>query len=105
MIGPPGYPSPSTLRRLVVGLPGRVVARAAEPLVSLGLWNEEEVRMPARDDERDGRVLDWRVLEDHRVDVPLDVVDSHEGLAVGVRERLGVADADEERADEARARM
>jgi hypothetical protein len=56
----------------------------------------------ARDDEGEGRVLDGRVVEDDRVDVPLDVVDADERLAERVSHRLGVGQPDEQRADEAR---
>ncbi len=59
--------------------------------------------MAARDHERDGRVLDLGVVKGNGVDVPLDVVDADERLSAGVRERLRVADADEQRADEPRS--
>jgi hypothetical protein len=56
----------------------------------------------ARDDEREGRVLDGRVLEDDRIDVPLDVIDADERLPQRVGHRLRVGEPDEERADEPR---
>ena len=43
------------------------------------------------------------VLQQHRVDVAFEVVDGDEGLAEGVGQGLGVADADQQRAGEAGA--
>src|SRR5205807_5971483 len=50
-------------------------------LVLAGRGDLEEVCVAARNDEREGRVLDGRVLEDDRVDVTLDVVDADERLS------------------------
>jgi hypothetical protein len=67
---------PEHLRDLVVSLARRVVARAREHFVLARLRHEEEVRVPARDDEREGRVHNRRVIEDDGVDVAFDVVDA-----------------------------
>jgi hypothetical protein len=93
---------PDQLGNFVERLARRVVARAPHELVLLRFGDQEKVRVPARDDERERGVFGRRELERDRVDMAFDVVHAHDRLAERVGEAFGEVDADEERADEAR---
>ena len=90
------------LRDLVVGLAGRVIARAAEQLVFPFALDQIQARMAAGHDQHDRGQRDRSVLEPDRLDVAGEVVHGHERFIerprCGFRER----DPDEQRPDEPR---
>ncbi len=62
------------LRDLVVSLSRRVVARFAQNTVLTNGVDGKQMRMPAAHNQRQGRELNFRMLQQHRVDVPLDMI-------------------------------
>ncbi len=104
-LGTPGIRQPEQPRDLVERLAGGVVHRLAEQLdVGREVADEQQRRVPAADEQRDRRVLERRGVgvEDVGGDVSDEVVDGVERAFERDGERLRRADADHERAGEAR---
>ena len=89
---------------LVVGLADGVVDGLAEQLVAPRLGRAGEHAVPARDQQRGLGERHLAVGQVHAGQVALQVVDAHHRDAPAQRQRLGRRDADQQRADQARAR-
>ena len=94
---------PEVAGDLVEGLAGGVVERRAEQPVAAPALHGHEHRVPARHEQHDHRQVDVGVLEEAGVQVGLEVVHRHERHVPHQGQRLGGADADEQRADQTRA--
>ena len=90
------------LGHLVVGFARCVISCSAERRIAALFWNIKERCMPARDDERNGRVLDLWVLEDDGIDVTFDMIYPDDRNPSGHCERFGKADSHEKRANKTR---
>ena len=99
---PAGIPEAEQLGHLVVRLARRIVPRAAQRAVAPWLGHDVEARVPARDDEHDGRQRQRAVVEEQRLDVAGEVVHRHQRHAARDRQRLRERHADEQRSDQAR---
>ena len=115
MIGPAGIAQRKHARDFVVGFAGGVVARAADARVVKIAARRSPLPM-SRDRERCGRrrrsgrrqaasgVASGGVrLQKHRVDMALEMIDADQRLFQRHGERFAVGDADQKRADQARA--
>ena len=90
-------------RALVERLARRIVERPAERHQLAGRRHVEEQRVPARGEQAEERRLDARRREGERRDVPAQVVDRRERQPARPGDRLAGREADEQRADQARA--
>ena len=94
---------------LVKGLPGRIIQGLAEEPIAPVIEHQHQLRMPAADDQAEQRERrlgrEWldagEIGQPVGIDVALDVIDRHERQVMGRRHRLGDADADQQRADQA----
>ena len=100
---PTGKAQPQQLRHLVECLAGGVVASLAEQLVSLPLGDVNEHRVAAGDDQRDGRQLQLRMLEQVRHDVGFHVMDGDQREIERHCQPLGKGAADHQRAHQPRS--
>ena len=89
--------------RLVEGLARRVVLGAADQAVDAVVLHREQVAVPTADRQAQEGRLQLRKGQVVGADVPLDVVHRHQGLSAGKGQALHVADADQQRAHQARA--
>ena|SRR5438067_5838372 len=71
-------------------------------MITAHLTDFEEMGVAAADNQCQGRESNFRMLDENGMDVAFDVIDSDEREMPGETERLGVGDANEKRADEAR---
>ena len=79
--GPPGYGRSQELGRLVERFAGGVVLRVAEQPIAADGGDIEELRVPARDQQRDERKRRLRVGQQRRQQVPFEMMDADDGLA------------------------
>ncbi len=100
---PARIPEPEQLRHLVVRLSRRIVARAADQAVGAGLGDQIQAGVAAGHDEHGRRQRQLAVCEDERLDVAGEMMHGHDRDAARPGERLRERDADEQRADQARA--
>ena len=100
---PPGIAEPEQPRALVERLAGRVVERRPEHAVAAALLHVEQHRVAAAREQAGERRLEVERLQIERGDVPVQVVDGDQRQPPRPRERLRRRDADEQRADQARA--
>ena len=99
---PTRIPESHQLGYLVVRLPRRIVARPPDESIHARSGQVIQARVPARDHEDDGWVWEVAVVQRQRLDVPRKVMDrEHRNTARGAN-GLGEADADEQRAHQAR---
>jgi hypothetical protein len=89
-------------RALVERLAGRVVERLAQQLVAVMVLDATEQRVAAARDQRHERRLERLGREEARRDVALEVIDGREWQPAGGGDALRGAEADQQRADQAR---
>ena len=90
-------------RHLVKSLSGCIVARPSEHLILTVIRNSHKMRVTARDDkthERRFEILMFYIVGTY---VPLYVMDPDKRQSLCKRYRLGLGNADKERADKSRA--
>ena len=97
-----GIAEPEQPRRLVEGLAGGVVERLAEQRVALVVADAGEQRVAAAGDQAEEGRLQRLGLEEVGGDVALQVVDRDQRQPARGGDRLGGADPDQQRADQAR---
>ena len=102
-LGAAGVAEPEQPRALVERLADGVVDRAAGHGERAARADVEQQRVAAAREQAEERRLERVGLEVERRDVPVQVVDRRERKPPRPRERLRRGDADEQRADEARA--
>jgi hypothetical protein len=101
--GPAGLWQAQKPRRLVEGFAGGVVDRAADAFEPFGGVDDQELAMPARDEQQEiGK--GGRIGQPRGERVAGEVVDPEKGQAGGKRDRLGAGDARQKPADQAGAR-
>ncbi len=99
---PTGIAEPEQLCDLVVCFSGSIVPGLAHQAIHTRFPNFEQVGVPAADHQSQRWKSHLRVLQEHGMDVPLDVVDCDERDACSETDRLSVRHSDQQRSDQPR---
>ena len=99
--GAAGIRQTEHLGRLVEGLPRRIVQGLSENAVPPDLGDIDQLRVPARHEQREKGEFRRVRLEERREQVPFQVMDGDRGPAPGVGEAAGEPGPDQQRPDEA----
>ena len=99
--GAAGIRQAKKFAHFIKGFAGGIVAGFAEEFVFAGFRYFEEMSMAAADDQRQGWERDTAVLEQDRMDVTLDVVNSDKGQVARKAEGFSVSDSNQQGTDEA----
>ena len=100
-VGTPWVGETENLRDLVKGLSGGVIAGTTQQAILPGSLRVVQVCMSSRSHQGHIGALEMRMVEQASGQMPLNVVDGHQGFSKGVRERLGCGHPHEERTHQA----